>query len=69
MRQLRTLLRADPYAKALLTGHIGVGKLTELWQLCRGLESERFVVWCSLAQSLGVHNTKTFSLLIVSWRQ
>ena len=65
MRQLRTRLLADPYAKSLLTGHIGVGKSTELWQLCRDLESERFVVWCSLAQSLGVHNTKTFSLLVV----
>jgi hypothetical protein len=65
VRQLRTLLLADPYAKSLLTGHIGVGKSTELLQLCRDLESERFVVWCSLAQSLGVHNTRTFSLLIV----
>lgn len=65
MRRLRTSLATDPYAKVLLTGHIGVGKSTELWQLGRELESERFVVWCSLAQSLGVHNTKTFSLLIV----
>ncbi|MCY2992410.1 MAG: AAA family ATPase [Planctomycetota bacterium] len=65
IRQLRTSLAADPYAKALLTGHIGVGKSTELWQLRQDLTPDRFVVWTSIAQSLGVHNANTFSLLIV----
>ena len=33
VRQITTLLRADPFGKALLTGHIGVGKSTELLHL------------------------------------
>ncbi len=65
LRQLRTYLNADPYAKALLTGHIGVGKSTELLHLAREMESERYVIRCWIAQTLGVHNIDTFSLLVV----
>src|SRR6266849_6485908 len=60
LRQLHTYVNADPYAKALLTGHIGVGKSTELLHLAREMDRERYVIRCSIAQSLGVHNIDTF---------
>ena len=46
-------------------GHIGVGKSTEILHLANEMQSERFVVKCSIAQTLGVHNIDVFSLLIV----
>ena len=65
VRQITTLLRADPLGKALLTGHIGVGKSTELIHLTRELAPQRFTIRCSIADSLGVHNADTFTLLVV----
>lgn len=65
LRQLRTYVSADLYAKALLTGHVGVGKSTELLHLAHEMDAERFVIQCSIAQTLGVHNVDTFSLLVV----
>jgi hypothetical protein len=65
VRQITTLLRADPFGKALLTGHIGVGKSTELAYLTKELEPQRFTIRCSVAESLGVHNADTLTLLIV----
>jgi hypothetical protein len=65
MRQLRTHVAADPYAKVLLTGHIGVGKSTELLHLAHEMGTSRFVIQCSIASTLGVHNLGTFSLLVV----
>jgi hypothetical protein len=65
VRQITTLLRADPFGKVLLTGHIGVGKSTELMHLANELASQRFVIRCSIADSLGVHNADTFTLLVV----
>lgn len=65
LRQLRTYVSADPNAKALLTGHVGVGKSTELLHLANKMDAERFVIPCSIAQTLGVHNVDTFSLLVV----
>jgi hypothetical protein len=65
MRQIRAHLGADPFAKLLLTGHIGVGKSTELYNLAGEMQSERWVVRCSVADTLGVHNVNTFSLLVV----
>jgi len=65
LRQIRTHLSADPLAKLLLSGHIGVGKSTELVQLAGEMQSERWVVQCSVAETLGVHNVNTFSLLVV----
>ena len=65
VRQITTLLRADPFGKALLTGHIGVGKSTELLHLANELSPQRFVIRCSIAASLGVHNANTFTLLVV----
>ena len=65
VRQMTTYLRADPFGKVLLTGHIGVGKSTELLRLANELAFERFVVRCSVADSLGVQNVDTFTLLVV----
>jgi hypothetical protein len=65
VRQLQTYVAADPYAKRLLTGHIGVGKSTELAYFAREMQSKRFVIECSVASTLGVHNADTFTLLIV----
>ncbi|MGA2031939.1 MAG: hypothetical protein ABSG68_06775 [Thermoguttaceae bacterium] len=65
VRQITTLLRADPFGKALLTGHIGVGKSTELMHLTNELAPQRFTIRCSIADSLGVHNADTFTLLVV----
>lgn len=65
VRQITTLLRADPFGKALLTGHIGVGKSTELLYLTNELAPQRFTIRCSIADSLGVHNADTFTLLVV----
>ncbi len=65
VRQITALLRADPFGKALLTGHIGVGKSTELLHLTRELAPQRFTIRCSIADSLGVHNADTFTLLVV----
>ena len=63
--QIRAHLGADPFAKMLLTGHIGVGKSTELLHLAREMEANRWVIQCSVASTLGVHNVNTFSLLVV----
>jgi hypothetical protein len=65
VRQLRAHVSADPLAKVLLTGHIGVGKSTELLHLADQMEQERFVVRCAVAQTLGGHNVNTFTLLVV----
>jgi hypothetical protein len=65
VRQITALLRADPFGKALLTGHIGVGKSTELLHLTRELAPWRFTIRCSIADSLGVRNADTFTLLVV----
>ena len=65
IRQLRTYVAAHPQAKGLLTGHIGVGKSTELAFLAKEMQSARFVIQCSVASTLGVHNVDTFTLLIV----
>ncbi len=65
VRQITTLLRADPFGKALLTGHIGVGKSTELINLTKELAPRRFIIRCSISDSLGVHNADTFTLLVV----
>lgn len=65
VRQMTTLLRADPFGKALLTGHIGVGKSTELVHLANELAPQRFTIRCSVADSLGVNNADTFTLLVV----
>ena len=64
MRQVRTHVTADPFAKVLLAGHIGVGKSTELHNLYQEMKDDRFVIWCSIAQTLGAHNADTFSLLV-----
>lgn len=59
-------LRADEQAKVLLSGHIGVGKSTELIYLAEQMEEERFIVQCSISQVLGVvHTLDIFSLLII----
>ena len=65
LRQIRTHVSADPFAKLLLSGHIGVGKSTELLNLANDMQPERWVVQCSVAETLGVHNVNTFSLLVV----
>src|SRR5258708_3513731 len=39
LRQIRTHLSADKNAKVLLTGHIGVGKSTEMLQLAKDMSS------------------------------
>jgi hypothetical protein len=65
IRQIAVQIGADPRAKVLLTGHIGVGKSTEILNLGRQMESERFVVSCSTASTLGAHNVNAFSLLVV----
>ncbi|MFH1919684.1 MAG: hypothetical protein ABIP48_07375 [Planctomycetota bacterium] len=65
LRQIRAHLGADPFAKMLLTGHIGVGKSTELLHFAREMEANRWVIQCSVASTLGVHNVNTFSLLVV----
>ncbi len=65
LRQIRTRVSADPYAKVLLSGHIGVGKSTELLRLAKEMKPERWVIQCSVGQTLGGHNVNTFSLLVV----
>ncbi len=65
VRQLRTYVASDPHAKALLTGHIGVGKSTELAALANDLSTTRFVIRSSAATTLGVNNVDTFTLLLV----
>jgi hypothetical protein len=65
VRQLGTLVRADPNAKVLLTGHIGVGKSTELTYLATQLDEARVVIQCSVVDSLGIQNLNVFSLLVV----
>jgi hypothetical protein len=64
MRQIRTQVSADPLAKVLLAGHIGVGKSTELLELGRQMEQDRLVIRFSVAEYLGVHNVNTFALLL-----
>ncbi len=65
IQQLRTAIEVDHYVKALLTGHIGVGKSTELLQLAHDVQSDRFVIQCSAATTLGVQNVDSFSILLV----
>jgi hypothetical protein len=64
MRQIRTQISADPLAKVLLAGHIGVGKSTELLELQRQMKQDRLVILFSVAGRLGVHNVNTFALLL-----
>jgi hypothetical protein len=42
-----------------------VGKSTELLHFAREMESERWVIRCSVAQTLGAHSVNAFSLLVV----
>jgi hypothetical protein len=65
IRQLYTHLNADPLAKVLLTGHIGVGKSTELLYLAQKMNKERLVIQASVSKTLGTHNLDTFSLLLI----
>lgn len=65
IRQIYTHLNADPLAKVLLTGHIGVGKSTELLHLAQEMTKERLVIQCSVTKTLGTHNLDTFSLLLI----
>ncbi len=65
MRQIPHPSGADPLAKVLLAGHIGVGKSTELLELGRQMERDRLVIRFSVAERLGVHNVSTFALLLV----
>ncbi len=65
IRQMYTHLNADPLAKVLLTGHIGVGKSTELLHLAQEMTKERLVIQCSVTKTLGTHNLDTFSLLLI----
>jgi hypothetical protein len=65
IRQIYTHLNADPLAKVLLTGHIGVGKSTELLYLAQEMTKERLVIQCSVTKTLGTHNLDTFSLLLI----
>ena len=64
MRQIRTQVGADPLAKVLLAGHIGVGKSTELLEFGRQMGRDRLVIDFSVAERLGVHNVSTFALLL-----
>lgn len=61
---LSTRLKADPYAKALVAGHIGVGKSTELMHLAESLENDYFVIFRSVSSVLGAHNASVPTLLI-----
>lgn len=65
LRLIRTHVSADPLAKLLFGGHIGVGKSTELLNLANEMEPERWVIQFSVAETLGVHNVNAFSLLVV----
>ena len=65
MRQISAQVSADPLAKVLLAGHIGVGKSTELLEFGRQMAQERLVIRFSVAERLGVHNVSTFALLLV----
>ncbi len=59
-------LEADENAKALLAGHIGVGKSTELLHLAKKMSGQRFVLHCPVSQALGmVHTLDVFSLLMI----
>ncbi len=68
-RQIRAHVGADPHVKLLLTGHIGVGKSTELLNLAKESQEYRWVVFCSVAETLGVHNVTVFSLLVMLLRE
>lgn len=61
---LSTRLRADPYTKALVAGHIGVGKSTELMHLADLLQEDYFVIFRSVSSVLGAHNTSVPTLLV-----
>ncbi len=61
---LATHLKADPYTKALVAGHIGVGKSTELMHLAESLKADYFVIFRSVSSVLGAHNTSVPTLLV-----
>ncbi len=61
---LSTHLKADQYTKALVAGHIGVGKSTELMHLSELLKNDYFVIFRSVSSVLGAHNTSVPTLLV-----
>lgn len=61
---LSTHLKADQYTKALVAGHIGVGKSTELIYLRELLKDDYFVIFRSVSSVLGAHNTSVPTLLV-----
>jgi len=61
---LLTQLEADPYTKALVAGHIGVGKSTELMYLADRLRDDYFVMFQSVSTVLGAHNASVPRLLM-----
>lgn len=59
-------LGSDEKSKVLLSGHIGVGKSTELLYLAEQMKEDRFIVQCSISRVFGVaHSLDIFSLLII----
>ncbi|OQX95953.1 hypothetical protein B6I21_02720 [candidate division KSB1 bacterium 4572_119] len=64
LSMLSTHLKADQYTKALIAGHIGVGKSTELMYLAESLKNEYFVIFRSVSSVLGAHNTSVPTLLV-----
>ncbi len=61
---LSTHLKADQYTKALVAGHIGVGKSTELIHLAESLKNDYYVIFRSVSSVLGAHNTSVPTLLV-----
>jgi len=61
---LSTHLKADQFTKALVAGHIGVGKSTELMHLAESLKNDYFVIFRSVSSVLGAHNTSVPTLLV-----
>jgi hypothetical protein len=61
---LSTHLKADQYTKALVAGHIGIGKSTELIHLRESLKDDYFIIFRSVSSVLGAHNTSVPTLLV-----
>lgn len=63
MRLRNSLGQSQPYT-ALLTGHVGSGKSTELMRLGQELADDYFVVWFDAETSLATETANHFDVLI-----
>ncbi|MCP4347593.1 MAG: hypothetical protein GY795_18975 [Desulfobacterales bacterium] len=65
INSVKRQIEIDKYTKALVAGHIGVGKSTELLNMEDELETDYFVMYLSVSTEIGSHNSNSLTVLIM----